>query len=287
MKKISTAVFCLITGVISAQSTQFIYEYKFKIDSLNREKVTVENMILETKSEGSRFVSQKKIVEDSILTASLKQMNGGGGSPIDLTHIQQPSVRSEVTKKYPSYETVFKTIPGSTLLAVTMSKKPEWKIASEKSEVLGYKVQKATTKFAGREWIAWFAPELPIQDGPHQFYGLPGLIVKIEDSKNDHAFVLIGTKKISSEESEKKSRMAGREIALDEEKFKKYWQDYKKDPVKDMRQTIVSTSGAVVTSMTFNGKSYSQEEMLRDSEKSRKESLKTTNNFLNLELYKP
>ncbi|KQT18114.1 hypothetical protein ASG31_05100 [Chryseobacterium sp. Leaf404] len=276
-----------MTGMLSAQSTQFIYEYKFKPDSLNREKVTVENMVLETRSAGSRFLSQKKIAEDSILYESVKQMNGGGGKPIDLTQIRQPSVRTEITKKYPSYETVYKISPGSLPLAVTISKKPEWQISHEKSEVLGYKVQRATTKFAGREWVAWFAPELPIQDGPQQFYGLPGLIVKINDSKNDHSFVLIGTKKFSSDEPEKKSRMAGREIELDEEKFEKYWQDYKKDPVKDMRQTILSTSGAVVTSMTFNGKSYSQEEMIRDTEKARKESLKNENNYLNLELYKP
>lgn len=287
MKIISTAVFCLMTGMLSAQSTQFIYEYKFKPDSLNREKVTLENMVLETKTEGSRFLSQKKIVEDSILDASLKQMNGGGGKPIDLTEIRQPAVRAEVSKKYPSYETVYKISPGSLPLAITLSKKPEWKVSKEKSEVLGHKVQKATTIFAGREWIAWFAPEIPIQDGPHQFYGLPGLIVKIEDSKKDHTFILVGTKKVTSSEPEKKYRMTGREIALDEEKFKKYWQDYRKDPVKDMRQAILSTSGAVVTSMTFNGKSYSQEEMMRESEKARKESLKNENNYLNLELYKP
>lgn len=287
MKIISTAVFCLMTGVLSAQSTQFIYEYKFKIDSLNRDKVTVENMVLETGGEGSRFVSQKKIVSDSILNGNIKKMMAGGGNHIDMTGTPQPTVRSEVIKKYPSYETVYKTTPGSTPLAVSISKKPEWKISTDKSDVLGYRVQKATTKFAGREWTAWFAPELPIQDGPHQFYGLPGLIVKIEDSKNDHTFVLIATRKVSSEEPEKKSRMANREIALDEEKFRKFWADYKKDPVKDMRQQITSVSGGVVTSMTFNGKSYSQEEMMRESEKNRKESLKKTNNFLNLELYRP
>lgn len=287
MKILSTAVFCLMAGMLSAQSTQFIYEYKFKIDSLDRDNITVENMVLETKSEGSRFVSQKKITSDSILNASIKQMMAGGGNHIDMRGTPQPSVRSEVTKKYPSYETVYKTTPGSIPLAVTISKKPEWTVSTEKSEVLGYKVQKATTKFAGREWIAWFAPEVPIQDGPHQFYGLPGLIVKIEDSKTDHSFVLIGTKKVSSsDEPERKVRL-GKEIALDEEKFKKFWQDYKKDPVKDMRQTIGSSSGGVVASMSFNGKSYSPEEMMREAEKGRKESLKKTNNFLNLELYRP
>lgn len=33
--------------------------------------------------------------------------------------------------------------------------------------------QKATCDFAGRKWIAWFTTEIPIQDGPYKFYGLP------------------------------------------------------------------------------------------------------------------
>lgn len=288
MKIIITSVFCLFTGLISAQSNQFIYEYTFKPDSLNRETIIAENMVLEIKAEGSRFVSQKKILSDSILSANVQKMKQGGGNHIDMTSVQQPKVRDEVRKKYPNYDVVYKTMPGSVPLAVSISKKPEWKISTEKSEVLGYKVQKATTKFMGREWAAWFASEIPFQDGPDTFQGLPGLIVKVEDSKNDHSFVLIGTKKVSnSEENANQNRFSRQEIPLNEEKFKKYWQDYKKDPVKDMRQTITSTSGAVVTSMTFNGKMYSQEEMIRDSEKHRKEQLKTNNNFINLELYKP
>ncbi|WP_312077460.1 GLPGLI family protein [Chryseobacterium sp.] len=287
MKILSTSLFFLIAGMFSAQSTQFIYEYKFKPDSLNRDQVITENMVLESKTDGSRFVSQKKITEDSLLNASIKQMMAGGGNHIDMSKTPQPKVRNEVVKKYPSYETTFKTSPGSVPIAVAISQKPDWKVSTEKSEVLGYKVQKATSRYAGREWTAWFAPEIPIQDGPHEFYGLPGLIVKIEDTKNDHSFVLIGTKKVSSDQAEQKPRMSSREIALDEEKFRKYWQDYKKDPVKDMRQEILSSSGGVVTSMTFNGKTYSKGEMIRDSEKSRKEMLKTENNYLNLNLYKP
>jgi hypothetical protein len=49
---------------------------------------------------------------------------------------------------------------------------------------------KATTSFAGRNYEAWFTPEIPISDGPYKFYGLPGLIFKICDKKNQHVFTL-------------------------------------------------------------------------------------------------
>lgn len=285
MKIIITSVFCLFTGLISAQSNQFIYEYTFKPDSLNRETIIAENMVLEIKAEGSRFVSQKKILSDSILSANVQKMKQGGGNHIDMTSVQQPKVRNQVLKKYPSYDTTFKTMPGSVPLAVSISKKPEWKISTEKSEVLGYKVQKATTKFMGREWAAWFASEIPFQDGPDTFQGLPGLIVKVEDSKKDHSFVLVGSKKVAQTEENPKQKLVYRqEIPLNEEKFKKYWQEYKRDPIRDLRQNAGSSGG---TTITFNGKTYNEDEIMKESEKERKEQLKTNNNFINLELYKP
>ncbi|RTZ46452.1 GLPGLI family protein [Chryseobacterium arthrosphaerae] len=36
-----------------------------------------------------------------------------------------------------------------------------------------FNTQKAVCDFAGRKWTAWFTADLPIQDGPYKFYGLP------------------------------------------------------------------------------------------------------------------
>ena len=66
----------------------------------------------------------------------------------------------------------------------------DWQLAEESEEHMGYNVQKATTSFGGRHWIAWFTPEIPISEGPYKFHGLPGLILKIEDSQKHYAFTL-------------------------------------------------------------------------------------------------
>ncbi len=66
----------------------------------------------------------------------------------------------------------------------------EWEITEETAEIAGYKVQKATTSplyedhdpFIYGEAIAWFTTEIPISAGPEGYYGLPGLIVKLEYS---------------------------------------------------------------------------------------------------------
>ncbi|WP_299130900.1 GLPGLI family protein [uncultured Winogradskyella sp.] len=59
-----------------------------------------------------------------------------------------------------------------------------WDIVNSKDSIniLGYKCQKAFTNFRGRTYVAYFTPQLAINDGPYKFKGLPGLILKIEST---------------------------------------------------------------------------------------------------------
>ena len=53
-----------------------------------------------------------------------------------------------------------------------------WEIGDSTKNVLGYECIQATTDYHGRVWTVWFTPEIPIQDGPWKFRGLPGLILE-------------------------------------------------------------------------------------------------------------
>ncbi len=66
----------------------------------------------------------------------------------------------------------------------------DWQIIPEEKSILGYSCQKAKTHFAGRDYIAWFSPDIPFSDGPYKFHGLPGLIFSIEDTEGKIEFVL-------------------------------------------------------------------------------------------------
>lgn len=57
-----------------------------------------------------------------------------------------------------------------------------WKIDHTATKIiLGFSCQKATTTIDGKETTAWFAPEIPISDGPLSLHGLPGLILQVEN----------------------------------------------------------------------------------------------------------
>ncbi len=60
----------------------------------------------------------------------------------------------------------------------------------------GLHCQKATTHFKGRDYTAWFCPDLPLHVGPWKLNGLPGVIVQAYDAKKDVQFMFDGVEKV-------------------------------------------------------------------------------------------
>lgn len=74
----------------------------------------------------------------------------------------------------------------------------DWVITNDTLTLLNYSCLKALTKFRGREYTAWFTMDIPINDGPWKLYGLPGLILKVEDSENLFSFEAFGLHRIEN-----------------------------------------------------------------------------------------
>lgn len=66
----------------------------------------------------------------------------------------------------------------------------KWDITSDTAIYSGLLSYKATCRFGGRNWVAWYAPEISVPEGPYKFYGLPGLIVKLDSEDGDYSFTL-------------------------------------------------------------------------------------------------
>lgn len=69
----------------------------------------------------------------------------------------------------------------------------EWNFSDEETDsIMGYDCRKATVEFAGRNYTAWFTPEIPLPFGPYKFGGLPGLIIKLEDDERQFVWEAVG-----------------------------------------------------------------------------------------------
>lgn len=67
-----------------------------------------------------------------------------------------------------------------------------WRILKEKKKIGNFNCRKAETAFRGRLYEAWYTEDVPIQNGPWKFCGLPGLIVMIKDTASDFVYELAG-----------------------------------------------------------------------------------------------
>ena len=74
----------------------------------------------------------------------------------------------------------------------------DWQIVEDSTKtLLGYECVMAITDYHGRKWTVWFTPEIPVQDGPWKFCGLPGLILEAAEEKGHHHFTADGIEQSS------------------------------------------------------------------------------------------
>jgi len=70
-----------------------------------------------------------------------------------------------------------------------------WQISGDTATFGGLHCQKATAHFKGRDYTAWFCPDLPLHIGPWELNGLPGVIVEAYDATKDVRFTFDGVEK--------------------------------------------------------------------------------------------
>ncbi|MFC0344422.1 GLPGLI family protein [Epilithonimonas hispanica] len=279
MKKLLINLF-LILGVLAiAQNKRFIYEYKFISDSTNVDDVKTEMMFLDTTKDGSKYYSYTVFNSDSLMKADLEQQLKATGSINVKSDLRKRDVRYSVTKTYPDYKINLHRRLGMDAYSISDDRKINWKILSEKEKIGEWNVQKAETDFAGRHWIAWFSTEIPIQDGPYKFNGLPGLIVKIEDKTGSHKMELKGIKNISGDINI--NVWDAKEIAINSKQFQKVIKEYENDPTKGIKQ--IQMGG---TSIILTGKDGTSAKIAKEQEERLKARIKKDNNRIELDIVK-
>lgn len=283
-QKLCLALILLIHFQIFGQNQRFAYEYSFKPDSLNKQNVVKEIMNLDVSQEGSVFYSQLLLDRDSLMNAQFEKgkASGSGEIHLDSRKIKKSAANFVVSKKYPTLETRFNTSFNALDLVIIDDKKINWTILPDTKMIEGYKVQKAMSNFVGRHWIAWFATDIQIQDGPYQFCGLPGLILNVEDNDVDHSFTIVGIKKQYS----RTYLTTTKNSIVSPQKFNQLWNEYKKDPAKNIK--LIHGSSQMADTIFFNsntGSPMTKQELIKNKEEGDKKYFKDHNNFINRSLY--
>ncbi|MCJ7935265.1 MAG: GLPGLI family protein [Chryseobacterium sp.] len=278
MKILICFLFC---SLYFGQNTRIAYEYTYKIDSLDREKQEKEVMFLDIWKKGSHFYSYPKYVYDSLKSVQIQKVSSLHRKEYNFSNFQNKSkVKFSVEKEYPEYKTYLQNKIGEKRCTIGRNTQINWSILPNQKIIKNYTVQKATASFGGRNWIAWFSTEIPFPDGPYCFYGLPGLILEIQDTKGDHIFKLIGIKKnISSGNALNNDKKA----LITEQKFNKIWKEYRKDPSANVKNIFLNSG--VQASLNWNGEEIKQSDIIRNLEKQAEQEIKTNNNFIELLLY--
>lgn len=280
-KNVLVLLFLGVMSFLSAQNQRFLYEYKFVSDSTNRNDVKTELMNLDTTPKGSKFYSYTSYKSDSLMRVDLEKQLKATGSINIRTDQRKGMVRYTIAKNYSNGNIDFRTRIGMDAFRVAEDRKISWKISPTKQKIGNCEAQKATTEFAGRKWTAWFCSEIPIQDGPYKFSGLPGLIVKLEDDTHSHVYNLIEIKNLGTLEPQIYAFEISKEIPLKHDEYKKLFLENRNDPAKGMRQ--ISMENGVVINLSNNADNI---KFMKEREERLKEQVKKDNNLIEIDLLK-
>lgn len=177
------------------------YTFSHMRDTTQRDNFYTENMLLVIGKNASVYTSYDKINRDEEMKKKLEEQirnQAGTSGNINISGSTYKPV-TPIDYFYFVNENKFFTkerLITSYLIEETASK-INWKITKDTASFSGVKCQKALAYFKGRNWVAWFAPELPFQSGPWKLNGLPGLIVEAHDERNEVKFQFAGIDKVT------------------------------------------------------------------------------------------
>ncbi len=66
----------------------------------------------------------------------------------------------------------------------------KWQLVDSSRTILGYNCLMAKTTIRGRSFTVFYAPDIPLTDGPWKFNGLPGIILRAESASGAESYIL-------------------------------------------------------------------------------------------------
>ncbi len=279
-KKIQIIIFFLVFALANSQTHRFIYEYRFLPDSTKMDSLLYEETRLEIFDNHSEFVSDNGVKRDSAIAHAVKNNE----NPANIKLAKGLFINNVFKSEKNTYSIEY---VGIQPFKVSQEQLINWKLTNEKKIIQNYNCQKAEINYGGRTWEAWFTTEIPIQDGPYVFRNLPGLIVQVNDLKNQHSFLLIENYETLNSETNLIDKPFLKPILINKVQFNKVWNNFHKNPIGAMDQFMNINPGL------FNGKrvdihgnELDFKKQQREEQKHAEQQLLKNNNYIDLDLYR-
>lgn len=185
------------------------YSFSHMRDTTQKDNLYTENMLLVIGKNASVYTSYDKVNRDLELKKQVEEQIKNQGGTLTSLNINRSSSKPVTSIDYFYFVNENKFYTKERIITNYLVEEDaptiKWKISKDTASFSGVKCQKATTYFKGRNWIAWFAPELPFQSGPWKLNGLPGLIIEAHDQKDEVKFQFAGIDKVAAEEQTKET----------------------------------------------------------------------------------
>jgi GLPGLI family protein len=168
------------------------YQTSFVPDTLQPERTIDETMMLNVGEKSSVYYSYARFLSDSV-AGDMKKRNVSIDLIVEQIKQYHSMITYKVYKNYPAGKvTMLDQIAMNRYRCEEENERPQWTLLAETDTLLSYPCRKAVCYFRGREWTAWYTPEIPRSEGPWKLHGLPGLILKAADSRNQYTFACSG-----------------------------------------------------------------------------------------------
>ncbi|WP_037322020.1 GLPGLI family protein [Salegentibacter sp. Hel_I_6] len=280
MQNFLLIIFSLIFSSVFAQNQKIQDQIKYKAtyeltyfpDSTNIEEVKSEDFNLYLGNKVSIFASKGRTMSDS-LKMNLQGRDIGSMDFEERAKKTKTEFESVIYKGFPEEKISYSyKILRDNLRYEEDLNQFSWEILPENKLIEGYQAQKATTTFAGRNYIAWFTSEIPMQEGPYKFNGLPGLILEISDTQNHYNYKLKSFEKFKNPVSVELK--ASHFIKSDKKEILERIKEYKLDPF-----AVLERNNTPEKNITIGFKDGQKEKLLREY----KEKLEKQNNPIELQ----
>lgn len=214
-KKLLLIIFSLIfissigqTKKIDSLRGDFTYLMQYRINKLVPDYIIKELFSLQITDNKAFFSSVNRLKLDSAFSSQIK----GNSNNINLDSKNIPQPRSNFLIIQTNNEIQYYGAVRTTTLSYNSSVIDKWKLINETKVINSIVCKRAEVNYKGRDWIAWYATEIPFPYGPYKFSGLPGLIVKITDKTGDYDFELV--------QSKPSTKLRGKTVMINESRYK-------------------------------------------------------------------